>query len=440
MKKKKEKKKNIISELKLHEAQYQVHENPSRFKVLVAGRRTGKSRLMLTEIINECFNYEGEYDLASPPVVLLGMPSLKQARAVHWSSFINLLAEHPLVDKIYKSDFRITFKGLRPDLLIRGCNDNQGDSLRGLKIYFAGIDEFQDVNPVVWENVIYPALSDTVGSKALLIGTPNQGNKYFKDMYDLAEERKDWSSFHFTTYDNKYFPRERLEEAKKLLPPRIFEQEFMASWVNFGGQIYMELTKEHLIPTKEIPFKSMDEYFVGIDWGDINPATVIIGKKRGIYYVVDFWLNPIPGNPISADTHLKETLTKCVQWGVTRGFADPSSPAKIMDFRKGGVPKLIKGLNPVSAGNAIVSSLLHQERLYISEKCQTVYDNMSAYHRETKDGIILENVAKGQDDHLCDSTRYVLATLEHKKIFENLYLPENVIPDYTPKIKNSLYF
>lgn len=418
------KKKNYLKQLKLHEAQWEVHKSPARFKVLVAGRRTGKSRLMLTEVINKCINFKENFDLASPPVVLLGMPSLKQARSVHWQSIINILSEHPLVKKIYRSDFRIQFKGLRPDLLLRGCNDANGDSLRGLKLYFAGLDEFQDIKPQVWEEVIYPALSDTPNSQALLIGTPKMSNTYFKSLFDLAPERGDWDSFHFTTYDNKYFPRERLEEAKSLLPPKIFEQEYMASWVSFGGQIFNELKTKHLVNSDSLP-QIFDTAYCGIDWGDINPATVIVAKKGGIYYLVDYWLNPHPNSAVSLELHLKKTLEMCIKWNVERAFADPSSPTKIMEFRKGGIPKLITGINAIDTGNSIVNSLLFQNRLFISSKCQVAYEQMVGYHRMEKDGNISEKVALNQDDHLCDSLRYTLATLEHKKIFKGLYLDES---------------
>jgi len=429
-------KKNYLKFLKLHEAQWKVHISKARFKVLVAGRRTGKSRLMLTEVIDKCINYDGEFDLASPPVVLLGMPSLKQARAVHWQSLLNILTDHPLVKKVYRSDFRIQFKGLRPDLIIRGCNDGNGDSLRGLKIYFAGLDEFQDIKPSVWEEVIYPALSDTPNSQALLIGTPKMSNVYFKSLFDLAPERPDWDSFHFTTYDNKYFPKERLEEAKKILPPKIFEQEYMASWVSFGGQIFSELTAEHYIQDIPLPF---DTAFCGIDWGDVNPATVIIGKKGNTYHIVDYWLNPHPNTAVSLETHLKHTLELCIKWNVERAFADPSSPTKVMEFRKAGVPKLITGLNAVDTGNSIVNSLFYQNRLFISQKCDRLYQQFLGYRREEKDGIILEKVAQGQDDHLCDASRYVLATLEHKKIFRGLYLEENTTPVVEDYHLNRLY-
>jgi hypothetical protein len=431
-------KKNYLKQLKLHEAQWQVHASPARFKVLVAGRRTGKSRLMLTEVVNKCVNFSDNFDLASPPVVLLGMPSLKQARAVHWQSILNILTDHPLVKKIYRSDFRIQFKGLRPDLLVRGCNDGNGDSLRGLKIYFAGLDEFQDIKPQVWEEVVYPALSDTPNSQALLIGTPKMSNIYFKRLFDLAPERADWESFHFTTYDNKYFPRERLEEAKILLPPKIFEQEYMASWVSFGGQIFSELESDHFIDESSLP-PIFDTAYCGVDWGDINPATVIVAKKNGIYYLVDYWLNPHANTAVSLETHLKHTLELCLKWNVERAFADPSSPTKVMEFRKGGIPKLITGLNAIDTGNSIINSLLYQRRLFISSRCQKVYEQMIGYHREEKDGIITEKVAQGQEDHVCDATRYVLATLEHKRIFKGLYLEDKSAPVIDFGNDNRLY-
>jgi hypothetical protein len=86
---------------------------------------------------------------------------------------------------------------------------------------------------------------------------------------------------------------------------------------------------------------------------------------------------------------------------VSRSFADPSQPGRILTMRKSGIPKLMGGYNRVSEGNGIVNTLLYQKRLMIAESCRRVYEDMGAYHRASKEGFIKEEVAESQQDHLC---------------------------------------
>ncbi|WP_414579433.1 hypothetical protein [Anabaena sp. CCY 9402-a] len=118
--------------LDLHPAQATVFNDPNPYVLLVSGRRWGKSRLMLTRAIERSLTFKGEYDPASPPVVLITMPTLKQAKQIHWKPLVNILANAPFVESINRSENRIIMAGNRPDIIVRGCNDDNGDSLRGL--------------------------------------------------------------------------------------------------------------------------------------------------------------------------------------------------------------------------------------------------------------------------------------------------------------------
>lgn len=99
--------------LNLHENQASVFTCSKRFRVLACGRRFGKSRLDLTELITAAISYQGPYDLANPLVVLCAMPTLKQAKKIFWTPLLNLLHDNPLVSNINRSDHIISFYGDR---------------------------------------------------------------------------------------------------------------------------------------------------------------------------------------------------------------------------------------------------------------------------------------------------------------------------------------
>lgn len=427
--------KKKFKKLMLHPGQYEIYEHPARFKVLVAGRRFGKSRLLLSKIIETATNYTGQYDKASPPVVLLIMPTLKQARAVHWQSLLNILKDDHRVKKIYKSDFRISFKGNKPDILLRGANDNNGDGIRGLKIVFVGVDEMQDIKPIVIDEALFPALMDSPNSEALIIGTPKGKASYFYRLSLRAQLRDDWAYFHKCSQDNPFIPKEALQNARETFPPKVFNQEYMASWESFDGQILTSLSTDNLIDHNKIPTQ-FDAVYVGVDWGDINPANVVIGRKANYYYLLDVWENDTLGavEPVVQSSEVFKMVTK---YKATYGFADPSQPGKILSLRKAGL-KVVGGYNRVLEGNNVVNTLLFQKRFLISRNLVKIYDKLESYHRHSKDGVVLDEVAPAQDDHAIDAIRYVLATLEHKTIDASLNLlpPQN---DYDVISGDTLY-
>jgi hypothetical protein len=123
-------------------------------------------------------------------------------------------------------------------IYVRGAD--RPDTLRGVSLTFACLDEVADIKPEAWEQVIRASLSDKRG-KALFIGTP-KGRNWFYDTYKLGEDETDpdWKSWHFTTADNPLIDPKEIESAKKTLSSFAFKQEYMASFSNAGSNLFRE--------------------------------------------------------------------------------------------------------------------------------------------------------------------------------------------------------
>lgn len=404
--------------LKLHSNQLRVFNDAARFKLVVSGRRWGKSRLLLTTALIKALGFNQEIDPASPPVCLIVMPTRTMCKQIHWQPLLNLLENQPFVESINRTDSRIKLKGDKPDILLRGADDH-GDSLRGLKLYWCGADEFQDFSMIAWEEVLTPALADTPGSSAMLISTPKGRSHPLYRFHLKAKSDKDWSYYHFITEDNPFVPRTFLRQAKLTLPPRVYRQEFEASFEDFEGQILSEFSDQHILDNLPSEFIST---YLGVDWGDLHPALTVVGLTRDKkYYVLDEWTNPNPSVPVVFDQLLEKAAYFCDRYNIHRGFADPSRPASILEFQRYGKNKKIPGLartiagfNKVKEGNQTVNNLFFQNRLFINSKLESFADELRSYHRKTKDGEIIDEVAPGQEDHRTDSMRYVLASLEQR--------------------------
>ncbi len=228
--------------------QQEVFKDTTRFKVIAAGRRCGKSRLAATALIIEA--------LKCPPgsAVLYVSPTMGQSRQIIWDLLLDLGRE--VITSSHVNNLDITMiNGAR--IYVRGAD--RPDTLRGVSLTFAVLDEVADIKPEAWEQVIRASLSDKKG-RAMFIGTP-KGRNWFYDLFKLgqSEADSDWKSWHFTTKDNPLIDPTEIESAKKTLSSFAFKQEYMASFDNAGSDVF----KEDWIRYGEEP--SHGSYFIAID-------------------------------------------------------------------------------------------------------------------------------------------------------------------------------
>lgn len=400
----------------MHKTQWQVFKDTSRFKVVVCGRRWGKSRLQSISVFYRCLQFSEQISKLTPETIVVVMPTLVMAKRVLWKPIVSLFEVIPGV-KINISDRRISVPG-KPDIIVAGAENY--DALRGLRIYYAAIDEFQDCPPNFLDSVIRPAMADTLNSSALITGTPKGINNHF---YDLAMSPfVKYFTFHTST--NPYINKSEIEYAKKTLSPKLFQQEFEADWVNFGGAIYSELTPNHLYSTLEgIRF---ERFFAGVDWGDVNPAFVIVGMTADkSFYVLEANKIGDGTNVVAINTFYEQLAKACRRYDVHRVYCDPSRPSNITDLRAIGkrenIPGLLRaiaGNNKIVPGNSLVNNLLFQYRLFLPQTDKAFYDEMASYSRKTIRGtntFYEDKIEDGQKDHKIDALRYCLFTLLEKE-------------------------
>jgi len=214
----------------LHNAQQQVFDDPTRFKVVSAGRRCGKSylaavKLFVEAAMNSKVRSDGvEVDLAMEEVYYVA-PTFEQGKKIMWPLLKELGRD--LIDTKYENTGTLTLVNGRR-LSIKGAD--RPDSLRGVGLSFVALDEYAFMKEEVWELIIRPALARVEGG-ALFIGTPD-GKNHFYDLFQRGydEEFPDWKSWHFVSAANPFLPKTEIEEAKKQMSADRFKQEFEASF------------------------------------------------------------------------------------------------------------------------------------------------------------------------------------------------------------------
>lgn len=261
----------------LHNKQMQVYQNKSRFRVVVAGRRWGKTQLSKISIIKN----------AQVPNRLIWYvaPTYRMCKQIMWRELIDSIPKK-WIKKMNETFMTITLVN-NTQIELKGA-DNP-DTLRGVGVHFLVMDEVQDIDSEVWHKVLRPTLASTRGS-ALFIGTPKAYN-FLYDLYMLGQIEENfaankWASWQFPTITSPFIPPDEIEAAKNDMDERSFKQEFLASFEVMSGRVYHAFDRK--LHVKPCHFNAELPIWVGQDFNLTPMSSVILQpQKDGTLWVVD---------------------------------------------------------------------------------------------------------------------------------------------------------
>ena len=215
-------------DIQLLDWQQEVWNDPTRFKVVAAGRRTGKSRLAAYLLVVNGLQAEKGH-------VFYVAPTQGQARDIMWNLLLDIGKE--VIKTSHVNNMQIT---LINDVIISLKGADRPETMRGVSLSYLVMDEYADMKPDVWELILRPALAD-YSAPALFIGTP-MGRNHFYDLYRNAEigDDPDFAAWHYTSYDNNLIDKTEIDRAKKSMSSYAFRQEFMASFEARGSEMFKE--------------------------------------------------------------------------------------------------------------------------------------------------------------------------------------------------------
>src|SRR6056300_314274 len=208
--------------------QQEVFSDPTRFKIVAAGRRTGKSRLAAWLLIINALQTERGH-------VFYVAPTQGQARDIMWTTLLEL--GNPVIKSSHINNLQIKLVN-GATISLKGAD--RPETMRGVSLKFLVLDEYADMKPDVFEQILRPALADQKGG-AMFIGTP-MGRNHFYELYTYAELGDDptYKAWHFTSYDNPLLDPDEIDTAKQSMSSYAFRQEFMASFEALGSEIFKE--------------------------------------------------------------------------------------------------------------------------------------------------------------------------------------------------------
>ena len=261
--------------LNLRFAQGEVFTDPSRFRVLVAGRRFGKSYLSCVELLRGAINKPGE-------TYFYCAPTYRMAKDISWK-LLKQLVPKAWVKSKNESDLKIE---LVNGSMIELKGTENAMALRGRSLSGVVLDEAAFMDSGVWFEVLRPALADKQGW-ALFISTPEGTASWFYDLWCYVEEDEsgDWKRWSYTTIEGGNVPPEEVEAARSQLDPRTFRQEFEASFENLSGLVAVNFSEDNIDKTvKDIPDLTL---YLGLDFNIDNMSCVCAVRVEDELHIFD---------------------------------------------------------------------------------------------------------------------------------------------------------
>lgn len=219
----------------MHELQQQVFDSKARLKVVVAGRQSGKSHLLMLKLVHEALLSENGrgHKLGPDHEVIYCAPTFQQAHNVFWPRLKAFAA--PITDKAMENTGILY---LRNGRRIRMIGMDNPDSARGATASFVGLDEYADMPDRAWSEVVQPMLMIVEG-EAMFIGTP-KGKNHFYELYSRAQDDTsgDWEAFNFPSTANPLLTKREYDRMVRDTPPDKRQQELEASFTAQEGMVF----------------------------------------------------------------------------------------------------------------------------------------------------------------------------------------------------------
>jgi hypothetical protein len=399
--------------------QWEVFNCPERFRVLVAGRRFGKTFLALPELIRAAWG--------PGRLVWYVGPTYKQAKRIAWKRLKEMTRSY-WAGKPNETDLRVELVS-GGTICLRGA-DNY-DSLRGDGLDFLVLDEYASIASEAWTEVLRPALADKQG-RALFTGTP-QGFNHFQEMADRAASLPDWKAFQFTTAQGGNVTAQELESAAHELDERTYRQEFEASFENLGvGRAYYAFDRAHNLGN--LPFDRRVSLAWSIDF-NMNPLCSVLAQVfDGRVFIIEEMILPdshtlaaceemlsrtqvlTTAGPLSIDIYgdatgeQRRTSASRTDWQIVREFFGRYRDRYHATFHVPSANPPVK--DRVNLVNALLRNHAGQHRLLVDKSCKhLIKDFEEVQWKSDPHGNTLADLNKSNPKrtHVSDAVGYLVA-------------------------------
>jgi len=293
-----------LIEWTINSAREEILKHQARFKVVVAGRRWGKTHLALIWLCSDQIQAaEQRWFIA---------PTYRQGKMIAF----------PILRQIFRGRAKINESELKvilpneAEICIKGA-DNE-DSLRGAGLNRVVLDEYAYFKPHVWEEIVLPMLATSEGN-AMFIGTPSGYNVMY-DLWLKGQAEPGWKSWQFKTVDGGFVSPDEIERLKSNMDGRLYRQEMEASFETTGNRAAYNFDRDiHVKKAEDIA----SNQWIGMDMNvDYMTAVLACEYTDGTVHYYD----EIRQSNSNTDTMAKAMRNKWPE--ITIIYPDPAGSAR----------------------------------------------------------------------------------------------------------------
>lgn len=256
-------------------------------------------------------------------------------------------------------------------------------------------------------NVSLRPTLDRPGAKAIFISTPRGKNNWFSRFYQrgFSPDYPAWISLHADYTENERMKEEDVNEARRTMSTAEFDQEYMASFNSFEGQIY-KFTDDCIV---EFEHKDGCEYFAGLDPGYKDPTAfmvIVYSPMDDVFHVIDEYED----SEAVTEGHANKIKELVLKHNIDPIFIDSAAAQFAADLAYTYDIASIKAKKQVLEGIAFVQTIIEQKRLKVSPQCVLTLAMLDQYKWDTRETLTTEKPLHDKYSHMADAMRYALYT------------------------------
>jgi hypothetical protein len=256
-------------------------------------------------------------------------------------------------------------------------------------------------------NIALRPTLDKPTAKAIFISTPRGKNNWFSRFWSRGFDTNfpEWCSLQADYTENTRMAESDVDEARRSMSRAEFEQEYMASFTTFEGQIYASFSEEYVID--ELPSGLRGEAFAGCDPGYRDATAfvnIIYDHGSDIFYCVEDYLE----SERNTSEHAQRFRLMMDHWGIEVIFIDGAAAQFASDLAYSYDIATTKAKKDVLPGIAYVQTIIAQGRLKVLRNCVHVLEMLDQYRWDTREGLTREKPKHDRYSHMADALRYAL--------------------------------
>lgn len=330
-----------------------VHTSLARFRVVMAGRQSGKTRTGVAEI---CWDAMAPKD-SRPHINWWVTQSYKVKDAV-WRALLDFLPKE-VIQKKNETELRIRLIN-GSEIFVKSAD--APDSLVSESLDFVVCDEAGLWKEEAWSRGIGPMLTARPNAKVLFLGTPRSRNWFYKTWLKGRGEDPEYESFTWKSEDSPFADKKYLEERRRNMPLDLYREEFEADPLDSSGGVFKNVRQRVLHGAKSDQFS-----VIGVDLAQSHDFTAIIpmNSQRQALFVErsqeDYSIQ-------------KQRLARlCFEHHFARLVVDEANVGKMMvdELRTSGLP-----VEAVNTGSSVVKrAIIDNLRLAFENGTLTIPDD-----------------------------------------------------------------